>query len=101
VYIAFEEPFCPKDQIQQVYIQVIDASGHPVQSASVTVYAMYPDQSRQQYRPASTDQNGITSFPMMGFAARDLKPNDIITIEAIALTNQAEGSASDWFRIWE
>lgn len=100
VSISVEHIYLNPSTPQTITILVTDHTDTPVSNAWVTVWVMLPDESYQAYRPADTNEDGITSLTLPPFNMSSLQFNDIVQIQAEVQKSGNYGVGRSWFRIW-
>jgi hypothetical protein len=100
VSISMEHIYLNPSSSQTITILATDHAGHAVSNAWVTVWIMVPDESYQAYRPADTNEYGITSLTLPPFDASSVQFNDIVQIQVEIQKGEDYGVGRSSFRIW-
>jgi hypothetical protein len=100
VSISIEHIYLNPSSSQTITILVTDRNSHAVRNAWVTVWIMLPDESYQAYRPADTDEYGITNLSLPPFDASSVQYNDVIQIQVEVQKGENYGIGRSSFRIW-
>jgi hypothetical protein len=100
ISISIEYIYLNPSTPQTITILVNDRSGDSVINAWVTVWIMLPDATYQAYRPADTNEYGITSVTLPPFDTSSVQFNDMIQIQVEVRQGENYGTGRSWFRIW-
>lgn len=90
-------PLIPANSQQTLSVIVLDQSLKPLAGAQVKVEILWPDGSTGIYRPADTNENGISQ---MTVNSGSFKANQIVRIRVTSSYNGEAAEASTWFRLW-
>ncbi len=100
VFTSVDHPFLHPFWEQTVTIYVTDESGAPIEGASVTVWVILPNDQFEIYRPADTNQNGISTFTIPALANTGIGHRELVKMRVEAESEGVFGQAVGWFRIW-
>jgi hypothetical protein len=100
VYTSVDHPFIHPFWEQTVAIYVTDESGAPIEGASVTVWVILPNGQFEIYRPADTNQNGISTFTIPALANTGIGHNELVKMRIEVESEGVTGQTVGWFRIW-
>lgn len=90
-------PLLPTNSQQTISVIVMDQSLKPLSGAWVKVEVLWPDGSTGIYRPADTNENGISQ---MTVNSGNFTANQIVQIRVTSTYNGETAEASTWFRLW-
>ena len=100
VLYSVEHPFIHPNWEQTATVIVTDQEGQPVEGASITVWVILPNGHYEIYRPADTNQNGISTFTIPALANTGVQYNELIKLNIEVNANGLLGQVIGWFRIW-
>lgn len=100
VLYSVEHPFINPNWEQTVTIYVTDENGNPIEGATVAAWVILPNEHYEIYRPADTNQDGISTFNIPELASSGVEHNDIIQLQIEVNANGQFGQIVGWFRIW-
>lgn len=82
---------------EKIFIITKDQYDRPLVNAEVSIIITLPDQTESSFRPANTNEDGITTLEI---AIGNLQPQDIIHIKANVSNGIETSSNTTWFRVW-
>ncbi len=85
------------DEKQTIYIITKNQHQVPIQGAMTKVTIQKENGNIDVFRPASTDENGITKLTL---SLEDLIPNEIVKILVEVTLDDLSSEATAWFRTW-
>ena len=100
VNISIDHIYLNPSTPQTITVLVTDHDGQPINNAWVTVWIMLPDESYQAYRPADTNEYGISNLTLPPFDTTSVQFNDIVQIQVEVQKGEDYGVARSSFRIW-
>ena len=101
VQYGVEHPISCPDWEQTVSIYVSDENGNPVSGAVISAWVILPNGYYEIYRPADTNDYGISSFTIPPLARTGVERDDVIKLRIEVDSNDGGfGQTTGWFRIW-
>jgi hypothetical protein len=87
----------PSNDEQTLFVIAQDQYLEPIEGAMVIVTIHWSDKQEDNFRPPSTNEDGISKF---SFPVGEIDPQKIIEVEVGIMYQQIEAFTSTWFRVW-